>query len=236
MELKTCKRCNLEKLILDYHLKKGVKSGLTARCKACVAEVKKIKKLENPEREKTWSLNSRIRNAAAIKKRHKEWREKNKAYVHEKMKNWYYLNREYSIKKACEWSKNNKEKRNIRNKKRAKERRKEDSLYKLKSNLRARIYFILKFNRLNKEESSRNILGASYLTVKKHLEKQFKKGMTWDNYGEWHVDHVIPFKTAKTEDDIMNLCHYTNLQPMWGKENMSKGGKLKESIQIKMTI
>ena len=52
--------------------------------------------------------------------------------------------------------------------------------------------------------------------------------MSWDNYGfyGWHVDHIIPLYYGKTEIEMINLCHYTNLQPMWGKDNFSKGSKL----------
>ena len=68
----------------------------------------------------------------------------------------------------------------------------------------------------------------------KHLSKQFynhpKTGekMTFDNHGlhGWHLDHIIPLSTAKTEEDIIKLCHYTNLQPLWAEENLSKGNKI----------
>jgi hypothetical protein len=52
--------------------------------------------------------------------------------------------------------------------------------------------------------------------------------MNWDNYGVygWHIDHIIPLTTAKDEFEIYKLCHYTNLQPLWSEENLSKGGKL----------
>ncbi len=53
-------------------------------------------------------------------------------------------------------------------------------------------------------------------------------GMTWKNkefYG-WHIDHIVPLSSAKTEEDVYKLCHYTNLQPLWSKDNMSKGSKL----------
>lgn len=48
--------------------------------------------------------------------------------------------------------------------------------------------------------------------------------MTWDNYGDWHVDHVVPLCSADTEEKLYELCHYTNLQPLWAADNISKGG------------
>jgi hypothetical protein len=51
--------------------------------------------------------------------------------------------------------------------------------------------------------------------------------MSWDNYGEWHIDHIIPLSFAKNEDEIMKLCHYTNLQPLNGIDNIRKSNKIK---------
>ena len=50
--------------------------------------------------------------------------------------------------------------------------------------------------------------------------------MSWDNYGKWHIDHIIPLSSAKTEQDILKLCHYTNLQPLWAKGNIIKSNKI----------
>jgi len=61
-----------------------------------------------------------------------------------------------------------------------------------------------------------------------HLERQFKDGISWDNYGEWHIDHIRPcakFDLSKPEEQ--RACfHYTNLQPLWEKENVSKGARI----------
>jgi 5-methylcytosine-specific restriction endonuclease McrA len=58
------------------------------------------------------------------------------------------------------------------------------------------------------------------------LEKLFKEGMTWENHGEWHIDHIIPISKAKTAEEIYKLNHYTNLQPLWKRENLCKGSKI----------
>lgn len=70
---------------------------------------------------------------------------------------------------------------------------------------------------------------AGFKYMSKEIEKlnQFQEGMSWDNYGEWHIDHIRPLANYNLEDStiIKELCHYTNLQPLWGCENISKGNK-----------
>jgi hypothetical protein len=70
------------------------------------------------------------------------------------------------------------------------------------------------------------VLGGDYKFFKEWIENQFTEGMTWDNYGEWHYEHIIPLSYVNTVDEIYELCHHTNYRPMWGGENISKGDKL----------
>ena len=69
-------------------------------------------------------------------------------------------------------------------------------------------------------------MGCSPEFLKEHLQSKFKDGMNWDNYGSWHIDHIIPLSSAKTTEEFNTLCHYTNLQPLWASENLSKGKKM----------
>ena len=81
-----------------------------------------------------------------------------------------------------------------------------------------------RFKRLvfdGKGKDARDLLGCTVSECRKHLEQQFLPGMTWDNYGEWHVDHIRP--CASFEDPADPRCwHYTNLQPLWAEDNLSK--------------
>lgn len=70
------------------------------------------------------------------------------------------------------------------------------------------------------------ILGEEWNVVKAYLESKFKEGMTWENHGEWHIDHIIPISSGRTEDEVIKLCHYSNLQPLWAEENLLKGDKV----------
>ena len=71
------------------------------------------------------------------------------------------------------------------------------------------------------------MVGCTPEFLKEYLEKQFKPGMTWQNYTRkgWHIDHRTPLDSAKTPEDIEKLMHYTNLQPMWWRENIIKSNK-----------
>jgi len=77
-----------------------------------------------------------------------------------------------------------------------------------------------------KNSKTYDILGCTPQELKEHLEKQFVEGMTWENRGEWHIDHIIPLSSAKNEDEVYRLCHFTNLQPLWALDNLKKSNKL----------
>ena len=97
-----------------------------------------------------------------------------------------------------------------------------DVLFKLGRNLRNRISkFLIERNKRTEE-----ILGITLEEFKIYLETQFEDGMTWNKRGEWHIDHIIPLSSAKTEDEIYKLCHYTNLQPLWALDNIMKSNKI----------
>ena len=95
-------------------------------------------------------------------------------------------------------------------------------------NLRNRIGAFLKFNSINKNNKTAKILGCTPEQLRKHIESQFKPGMTWENYNSetWHIDHIIPLASAKNITEIEKLCHFRNLQPLWAKDNLKKGKKL----------
>ena len=77
-----------------------------------------------------------------------------------------------------------------------------------------------------KSSRTKQILGCDHETFIKHIESQFKDGMSWDNRSEWHIDHKIPMASAKAEGEVLALNHYTNLQPLWAMDNIKKGAKM----------
>ena len=109
-----------------------------------------------------------------------------------------------------------------------KERRKLDPIYKLTGNIRTRLNQFYKAKNISKTNPTFIMVGCTPEFLKKYLEKQFEPGMTWRNhtYYGWHIDHIIPLSSVKTSKEIYKLCHYTNLRPMWGIDNIKKGNKI----------
>lgn len=99
-----------------------------------------------------------------------------------------------------------------------------DIEYRLRQNVRSRIKDVIV-----KNKSTPKYLGCSISELKAHLESKFQPGMTWDNYGKygWHIDHVRPLVSfnLSNQEEQNKACHYSNLQPLWAKDNLRKGSK-----------
>lgn len=159
-------------------------------------------------------------------------------------KRHYERNREKRIQSSRNWAMKNKEHRSeymkdyhteniekIRENKRNYERTRKsiDPHYKLIGNFRTAIYQVLKENNVNKNGHYFEVLGYSQEELIKHLEKQFIDGMTWDNYGKWHVDHIRPITSFDIkeigDEEFLKCWGLDNLQPLWGVENIRKSNK-----------
>jgi len=95
---------------------------------------------------------------------------------------------------------------------------------RIKDSLRSRLYSFVKGKN---KKSSFEYVGCSIDELKNHLSSQFTEGMSWENYGEWHIDHIRPcasFDLSK-EDERFKCFNYSNLQPLWAKDNLKKGAK-----------
>jgi hypothetical protein len=100
--------------------------------------------------------------------------------------------------------------------------------YKMANAVRRRLGEYLNLKGLTKTNKTFTIVGCTPAELKIHLEKQFKPGMTWWNHTPkgWHIDHIIPLASAETLEETEKLAHYTNLQPMWAKDNIKKSNKI----------
>lgn len=100
--------------------------------------------------------------------------------------------------------------------------------FKLRGVLRARVRAAITRSSGAKSRRTMSLVGCSVPHLRQHLEAQFTEGMTWDNYGEWHIDHIKPCASFDLADEAQQLeCfNYTNLQPLWAKDNLFKGAKI----------
>ena len=169
-------------------------------CKICYSNYLKLWRKENKDtaksQQKLRDLNRRTQNPLKEKERQKK----------------YFLN--------------NKVKINEQHKKYTQRKRKSDILFKLSDNIKSRLRQFLKSKNISKNNKTFEIVGCTSSYLKQYLESKFIINMCWENYGEWHIDHIIPLSSAKTEEEIYKLCHYTNLQPLWAKDNLRKSNKL----------
>lgn len=160
----------------------------------------------------------------------KRWYEKNKEKRLNYFSTWQKNNSEYRKKYMEEYRKQNKEKIKEVKRNYQKEKRHTDPIYKLISNFRTAIYTVLKEHDLGKYTNYFKMIGYLPQDLRTHLEKQFTNGMSWENYGKWHVDHIKPissFTFNSSEDEEFKECwSLDNLQPMWGIENIKKSNKI----------
>ncbi len=156
--------------------------------------------------------NKRIDNIGKLKDYYKIYNEKNIERHKENNRNWYLKN---------------KEKVKIRVKNYQKIKKNNDPLFKLKSNIRTMINNILSNRGFTKKSNTFNIVGCSYGEFIIYLESKFETWMNWENYGlyngtlnyGWDIDHIEPLSNAKTEEELIKLNHYTNLQPLCSYNN-----------------
>lgn len=112
-------------------------------------------------------------------------------------------------------------------KERLKQRRKTDPKYALDRRMSWSVWYALESEKSS--ESWETLVGFSLSDLIRHLERQFTDGMSWDNMGDWHIDHIVPlasFKYESSEDaEFRAAWAITNLRPLWSKENVSKGAR-----------
>lgn len=169
--------------------------GHLNKCKMCVRAYVKQRAQERKSEISKYQKQYRADNKEAISRYQKNYRKKNKEYVSE-------LNRTY------------------RN-----HRYKTDLDFRIRSALRSRLGRVMR--RSQRDKSTLELLGCSIKQFKNHLESKFQPGMTWDNWGRngWHIDHIRPLSSFDLTDpsQLAKATRYTNLQPLWAKDNLIKG-------------
>lgn len=202
--MRECTICGISKeLSFNNFYRKG--KGFKSECKDCSKARKKKHYISNHEE---------------IRKRENYLRTKNKDRVRELSKKRYRENPEHYINKSKEWRKENSEwfREYYRNKRM-------DPLFRLVKSLRDRTYKALKG--ISKSRKTLAMLGCDVEFLREYIEPKFTDGMSWDNYGKWHIDHIKPCASFDLLDPKQQeICfHYTNLQPLWATDNQKKGAK-----------
>ena len=219
--MKICRKCNVEKSLSEYCNNSKKKDGKHYYCKLCSVEVSKQYYKTNKEKIKQYNL----LNKEKFKQYQKDWREDkpnyNKQWYQDNKEKYKQINKQYKLDNPHyfkQWFYN---------------RRKNNPLYGLRDAISSSIYS--SFKRLcngnyKKSKRTEEILGCTIEDFIQHLQSQFTEGMTLENHGQgegkWNIDHIIPISSAKTEEEIYKLNHYTNLQPLWYEDNMKKRDKL----------
>jgi|TARA_R110002049_G_scaffold32928_4_gene108893 hypothetical protein len=224
--MKKCTKCKIEKELTDFGKHKENKDGLTGDCKSCKKEYDKERYQANKEYRKEYRKEYYQANKERRIEQVKEYRKANK----EKIKEYYQDNKEKIKEYNKKYNQSNKERINEY----TKERRLKDPLFKMTNNLRCRTSNAFKRKGYNKNTQTQEMLGVDWEVCKAHIEKQFTKGMTLDNQGKWHVDHIIPLSSAVNKEELMTLCNYQNLQPLWAKDNIEKSDKYNEIDKVNM--
>jgi hypothetical protein len=217
---KICSKCKVEKDISEYSKHSKQPDGLRISCKQCIAEYKK----DYRQRAKHSIIN-------LPKKYDETYYERNKQIIKAKAKAYYEANKQKLLANNKQWRQANKEKiTSYRIENRDKFRFARKKYYennKLHCNISSSIKEALDISTRSKAIFEK--LGYTIDDLKTHLESKFSEGMSWDNYGEWHIDHIIPqswlpFDSLESEN-FKKCWALSNLQPLWAKDNCSKGNR-----------
>jgi hypothetical protein len=205
--MKKCNRCKELKSFDNFHKNKVMPDGLSHYCKPC-----RKKFYQENENCQIYDKKYRENNCQLIKTK------RVKAYQRDKVKIANRKKEEYQRNKAKHNERIGRRLKNIQ--------------YKIKSNLSRRIRSFLKKKEFNL--NTLNLLGCNLSFFKDFIENKFQKGMSWDNYGlyGWHLDHIRPCSSfdLTNQEDVRICFHYTNFQPLWAKDNLSKGAKFSNSL------
>ena len=231
---KKCNKCLFEKPLYEFNNHKNGKYRVRGDCKFCRKLYTKSYRERNKEKEILRHKKYRIENIDKIKERSETFYQNNKLRISNYRKNYNLLNKD----KVSLQFKNAGNKWRSKNKNYHTERKQNDYMYKIRVNLTSRINMFFKYSKMTKNCKTMDILGISIDGFKEHLKSKFTERMNFENYGKngWHIDHIIPLSSASTEKEIIKLCHYSNLQPLWWDDNIRKGGVRKKIIRTNKTF
>jgi hypothetical protein len=220
---KVCTKCEDLKPWGKFHKDKKGRFGVKPKCKVCNCLDATNYQKENPEQCNERSRKWAEENPEKIKLTNQKWYKKNHAKVKKNSMAWRKRNPDKYLKNVSGWQK---------------EKRKSDPKFKLKCQMSVSICLSLKGNKNGRKWEG--IIGYTLNQLKKHIEKQFTDGMSWNNYGDWHIDHKIPISafnfTIPEHEDFKRCWALSNLQPLWAHDNLTKQASLYKHFQPSLLI
>ncbi len=207
---KVCKKCRVLKPLEEFHVQKAGKFGRLSKCKCCVAIYDAEHKEEILAQKAIYYAENKEEKCA-------------KAAIYRAGEN-----KDAKAAKAAIYYADPENKGRIN--KRQKERKASDPLYKLECNMRNLIGKAMKRGNFKKTSKTADILGCTYEQFQTHIENQFQPNMTWQNAGEWHIDHFFPVSWATNKAQALLLNQYVNLRPLWAVDNHFKSAKAPYTI------
>jgi len=234
---KRCTSCLSTKEFIEFPKNKSKKDGLSCYCKVCnriiqnkytyankdkISKKNKIDREKNPEKYKERTRVFYENNRDKILEKHKKYRIENSQKRLETCKKYRDNNKEKSAEYKRLYLIKNRPSLNFYAKKYINNKRKSDPLFRLICNLRKRIGSYCKRINIEKGFKTKECIGCNRNEFKEYFESKFTEGMTWENYGAWQVDHIKPISLATNEQEVKELNHYTNLQPLWETDNKRK--------------
>ena len=212
METKKCSKCGKIKNINEFYIKIYVKNEYHSCCKICKNKQIRVYRKNNPEKIKEWKRKWRLNNPTKVKEMKKKWNKNNPTKDN---------------KRKIRWAKNNPEKQKEISRK-SNRKRMLIPKNRLNSNISRSIRSSLKSNKNGNHWE--NLVDYTLQNLLIHLEKQFKRGMNWENMGKWHIDHIIPISlwnfNSYNDREFKQCWALANLQPLWASENLFKGNNV----------
>ena len=211
------KKANREKIkAYNKSYQEANKEELRARQKV----YEKANKEKRTAQHKAWREANKEKNRSY----NKAYREANKEKLSAQEKSYREATKERKSLYLKAYNQINKEKHNAQARARHIKRVKSDPLYHTKVKLRSAVRTAFKRIGQNKPADTLTLLGCTWEEAKAHFESLFREGMSWENHGSWHIDHIRPVASFGP-DELDQMNHISNLQPLWADENQTKGSR-----------
>lgn len=225
-EVKTCSTCRESLPKSMFHKQAANKDGLCCFCKSCKKKRKRVEYLANREIILAKCAAYKKANPEKVKESQKRSYAKKPEHYKSARASYYEENKEAILAYSAEYRAANKEAKSARDRAYVGRRMKVDPLFRLSYSVRNRIFVALRGKNFTKTSSTAQMLDCDFEFLQLFIEEQFLPGMAWEDRSAWHIDHRVPLASAKTSEEMVALCHFSNLRPMWATDNIRKGAKM----------